>query len=56
LEKNWGKIPPVNGHPEIMISNPENFRMGYIVYCDMKKISGKNLIIKGECIIFVLLN
>ena len=24
------------GYPEIMISNPENFRMGHIVYWNMR--------------------
>ena len=35
-------------YPEIMVSNPENFRMGQIV----KKNFWKNLIVKGGYIIF----
>ena len=54
MEKKLGEIPPVMGYPEIVYSNPENFRMGHIVYCDIKKFSGKNLIVKGGCIIFVV--
>jgi len=57
LEKFLGKSPLLNGYPEIVYGNPENFRVGHIVYRNMrygKKILEKKLVIRGVCIIFVV--
>ena len=55
MKKNGGKSPLLMGYPEIVYSNPEIFRMGHIVYWNMryeKKISGKNFGKFGVSFIF----